>query len=145
MPLIINVGLSKKASQNYQSTGVSINLTAEVDQGLLADPHQLQHRIDALYAEAEQAIDRQVNGRTDRDPPQGGRNGGRANGAAMTASQSRAIDAIARRLGIDPAAECRHHLGHGLDELTVRGASSLIDHLKTLRPPARNGAGGGGR
>ena len=29
MPLSINVGLSRKASRDYQSTGVSINVTAE--------------------------------------------------------------------------------------------------------------------
>ena len=31
MPLSINVGLSRKASRDYQSTGVSINVTAELD------------------------------------------------------------------------------------------------------------------
>ena len=142
MPLTINVGLSKKASQNYQSTGVSINITAEVDHGLLGDPPQLQQRIDALYAEAEHAISRQVEERAEPEQSQEeGRNGGRSNGAAMTASQSRAIEAIARRLGIDPAAECRRHLGRDLDRLSVREASSLIDHLKSLRPVARNGSG----
>ncbi len=34
MPLSINVGLSRKASRDYQSTGVSINVTAELDQAL---------------------------------------------------------------------------------------------------------------
>jgi hypothetical protein len=29
MPSSINVGLSRKASKDYQSTGVSINVTAE--------------------------------------------------------------------------------------------------------------------
>jgi hypothetical protein len=38
MPLTISVGLSRKASENYQSTGVSINITAELDQSLLARP-----------------------------------------------------------------------------------------------------------
>ena len=38
MPLSINVGLSRKASKDYQSTGVSINVTAELDQSLLAKP-----------------------------------------------------------------------------------------------------------
>ncbi|QOV89759.1 hypothetical protein [Humisphaera borealis] len=35
MPLSINVGLSRKASRDYQSTGYSINVTAELDQALL--------------------------------------------------------------------------------------------------------------
>ena len=38
MPLTVNVGISRKASANYQSQGLSINLTAELDQSLLADP-----------------------------------------------------------------------------------------------------------
>jgi hypothetical protein len=31
MPLNVNVGLSKKISRDYQSTGLSVNLTAELD------------------------------------------------------------------------------------------------------------------
>ena len=42
MPLSINVGLSRKASKNYQSTGVSINIVAELDAALLARPEELQ-------------------------------------------------------------------------------------------------------
>jgi len=49
MPLTVNVGLSRKNSANYQSAGVSINLTAELDQSLLADPPRLQSEIDRIY------------------------------------------------------------------------------------------------
>jgi hypothetical protein len=45
MPLSINVGLSRKASKDYQSTGVSINVTAELDQALLAKPDELQQQV----------------------------------------------------------------------------------------------------
>jgi len=38
MPLIVNVGLFRTNSVNYQSASVSINLTAELDQSLLTDP-----------------------------------------------------------------------------------------------------------
>ncbi len=58
MPLTVNVGISRKASANYQSTGLSINLTAELDQSLLADPPRLQSEIDRIYAQAEEALDR---------------------------------------------------------------------------------------
>ena len=61
MPLSINVGLSCKASRDYQSTGVSINVTAELDQALLARPEQLQKQIGDLYAQAHQALDGQTN------------------------------------------------------------------------------------
>ena len=44
MPLTINVGLSRKRSENYQSEGVSINVTAELDQALLTQPRRLQEQ-----------------------------------------------------------------------------------------------------
>src|SRR5207249_6709513 len=55
MPLSINVGLSRKASKDYQSTGVSINVTAELDQTLLARPEELQQQIASLYTQCEGA------------------------------------------------------------------------------------------
>ena len=61
MPLSVNVGLSRKASEDYQSTGVSINVTAEFGQALLAEPDQLQRQIGDLYAQAHHALDRQMN------------------------------------------------------------------------------------
>jgi hypothetical protein len=60
MPLTVNVGISRKSSANYQSAGVSINLTAELDQSLLADPPRLQTEIDRIYAQAETALDRKA-------------------------------------------------------------------------------------
>ncbi len=48
MPLSVNVGLSKKASRDYQSSGVSINVTAELDSALLSWPEELQKQIDGL-------------------------------------------------------------------------------------------------
>jgi hypothetical protein len=156
MPLTVNVGLSRKASENYQSAGISINLAAELDQSLLARPDQLQQQIDQIYALAEAAVERQATrlqstqaNRTATEPRAAGngastRNGsnGRSNGqheAAMTESQSRAILAIAKRMGIDPAAECRNLTGCELAKLTVRQASELIDHLKAQ--PAGKGSG----
>ncbi len=74
MPLTVNVGISRKASANYQSTGLSINLTAKLDQSLMADPPRLQSEIDRIYAQAEEALDRKAGGVTDvtaevRNPP----------------------------------------------------------------------------
>src|SRR4051794_8578179 len=60
MPLSINVGLSRKSSRDFQSTGFSINVTAELDQSLLSRPDELQVQIDALYAQAGAALDRQA-------------------------------------------------------------------------------------
>jgi hypothetical protein len=165
MPLSINVGLSRKASEDYQSTGVSINLTAELDQALLAKPDELQAQVANLYAQAESALEQQAAGMSqpeprsragydDRRPARnnGGygrgtgngngyrRNNGNSNGGGMTDSQRRAIDAIARRVNIDPVLEAREVVGAEFDQLSVRQASQLIDHLKAIVPAdGRNG------
>jgi hypothetical protein len=62
----------------------------------------------------------------------------------MTASQRRAINAIAERLGLDAAAEIRSEFRLAFDDLTVREASRAIDHLKSLQT-AGNGSNGHGR
>ena len=165
MPLSVNVGLSRKASKDYQSTGVSINVTAELDQSLLARPDELQQQIDGLYAQAEQALDRQAgeahaepapprkdsaaqrqairparrNAAAERRPNTNGTNGG-----GMTESQRKAIYAIAGRLGLDAEYEVREIFGWDLNMLGVREASQVIDHLKEQQA-AGSGRNGGGR
>jgi hypothetical protein len=150
MPLSVNVGLSRKASRDYQSAGYSINVTAELDQSLLAKPEQLQQQIADLYAQAEAALDRQAgeipspaastvraNGRSATNGTNGHHqtNGnGHRNGDGMTASQRKAIQAIARRANIDPEQECHDLFGFSLNELTIRQASGFIDHLKEQAP-----------
>jgi hypothetical protein len=172
MPLNVNVGLSKKISRDYQSTGLSVNLTAELDATLLAKPEELQAQIDNLYQQAQSALERQVkntgeaNGAHPRNNPtrpparanqprnrsSGNGNGNGNNnsharsngGGSMTESQRRAIDAIARRLNVDPDLEAREIIGSELDTLSIRQASELIDHLKSIEP-AGNGHNGSGR
>lgn len=134
MPLTLNVGLSRKTSQNYNSEGASINLTAELDQALLNRPDELQDRVAALYREAETALQRQQT--PDSNEPQDAK----PNGDGMTQSQRRAIDAICKRLDVDPADEARHEFGLDLDRLSIREASKFIDYLKALQP-AGNGNG----
>lgn len=60
MPLTVNVGLNRKASMVFPSAGVSNNLAAELDMGLLANPPRLQHEIEKVYMQAEAALDKQV-------------------------------------------------------------------------------------
>jgi hypothetical protein len=64
MPLTVNVGLNRKASRDFQSAGVSINLAAELDVGLSADLARLQHEIPRVYMQAEAALDKQVHDMT---------------------------------------------------------------------------------
>jgi hypothetical protein len=151
MPLSINVGLSRKASRDYQSTGVSINVTAELDSALLQKPAELQQQIAGLYAQAEFALDRQANGKVPAAPAsrtngyagtstRSNVGNGQRNGSGMTASQRKAILSIASRNGVDAAAEAQDRFGTSLDDLTLRQASELIDYLK--RPAvASNGRG----
>ena len=158
MPLSINVGLSRKASKDYQSTGVSINVTAELDQSLLAKPDELQAQIADLYAQANQALDRQAgqptaprtaartngsgtNGYARNGTGNGRANGnGHTNGDGMTSSQRRAIESICRRANLDPDREAQALHGVDFGSLTIRQASVLIDHLKD-QAPATDGRG----
>ena len=147
MPLTINVGLSRKSSHNYQSEGVSINVTAELDQALLGRPEHLQREIAGLYHQAETAIQSQINpptrGRT-RQQPQPAQNGAQSapqNGQRLaTASQLRALQGICKRLEVDLESEAHNEFGIGTNQLDIRQASVLIHPLKQRVP-----ANGGGR
>jgi len=153
MPIVINVGLSRKTSENYNSSGVSINLTAELDQSLLARPDELQGAVSELYEQAELALDHQANGGAQDQPRQrithtrsngsngnGQSNGRNNNGRGMTGSQSKAIRAIAKQLGIDAVDEARHEFGIDLEQASISEASKLIDHLKSLQGSGTNGS-----
>ena len=152
MPLTINVGLNRKASKDYQSTGASINLSAELDQTLLARPDELQGAVSELYEQAEAALDRQAN--SDGQQPSNTRfshpspnvangNGQQSRGQhgrgssspvrGMTESQRKAVHAIANQLGVDAVDEARHEFGIDLERASISEASKLIDHLKGLK------------
>ena len=165
MPLIITVGLNRKRSENYQSDGASISLTAECDQSLLSRPEALQAQIDSLYEQADTALAF----RSFRSEPQqphlqshfqpqaspassiaaGGIASCEARNSAknhksnsnaigvghITKSQRRAIHVIASAIGVDPHREALALKGVELDQLSVRQASDLIDHLKAQSRP----------
>jgi hypothetical protein len=158
---MITVGLIRKRNEDFQSDGASINLTAELDQSLLARPEALQAQIDALYEQANQALafrsframsqERSPSHIHSRPSASGQmampnvgacesragevrknpKSNGNVNGSArMTNSQRRAINVIASAMGIDPLREALDLLGVELDQLSIRQASQLIDHLK---------------
>ena len=54
-----NVGLSRKLSENYQSTGFSLNLEGEINASL-GDPEAVVERVKELFDLAEEALDQQV-------------------------------------------------------------------------------------
>jgi len=64
MPLVVNVGLNRKASRDFQSFGCSINLSAELDSALINDPSRLQAEVAKVYAQAQVALESQVQSMT---------------------------------------------------------------------------------
>lgn len=174
MPMQLTVTRNRKTSENYNSEGYGVSLTVELDQGLLTRPTDLQDRIAALYREADIALDQQRDAsHSGQDPRDGearpngssrsngngqsrdssrGNGNGHGNGRSRrqhdtraTRAQHNAIQAIARQLGLEAEVECYDQLKVGLDELTVRQASTLIDALKAMQAgeaePAENGGG----
>lgn len=149
MPLTVNVGLSRKTSANYQSEGVSLNLTAELDQALLANPGRLQEEIAGLYRQADMAIDRRLPGPAGSDTPRSAnpeRSGSRrdADPRPITTSQLRALGVMAekRKLNLDAVAE--REFGVVAADLSIEEASRLIDMLKAKPVAERANSNGNG-
>ena len=127
MPLKTNVGVSRKiADQNYGSRGASVNLEVELDSALIQEPQRFLDRIRQVFRLAQQAIDEELNRQQAGAPAtangraaahngnghaatngNGHQTNGygkpRSNGRKATASQVRALHAIAARGGYDLA------------------------------------------
>ncbi len=57
--LRVNVGLSRKVSKDYNSTGYSINLEGEVT-APVSDPEAVVEQVKEFFDLAEEALDRQM-------------------------------------------------------------------------------------
>ena len=150
--LKLNVGLSKKVGlPDYGSRGATVNLELELDSGLATDADRLKERIRQLFALAKASVDEELAasgvGSQPSDPhrgngaaSQGHTNGQRRdNTRRATASQVRALSAIAERKQLDLAGILAERFGtRESAELSIVEASQLIDELKT----AGNGTGG---
>lgn len=162
----------KVGQPDYGSLGASCHLDIELDGAVLQqDPDLVRRHVRNVFALCSQAVDEELvrqQSLTDRPPGDNGQgasrpaasaggNGGNghrrgrngngdgsrgAGGPPMTASQRRAIFAIAHRLNIDPADEANHEFGVELARMTVGEASKLIDHLKSRVEPAGQEGGG---
>lgn len=156
MPLKLNVGLSRKVGEaNYGSRGATVNLELEVDSTLVAEPDRLQEHIRDLFGLAKSSIDEELQTEPAPPPPNGqrangpssqshtsNRNGNSTNGnryagrrsanpPAATASQVRALHAIAKSQRLDLAALVRERFNLDQPEgLNIAEASELIDELK---------------
>ena len=143
--LKLNAGFSRKVGEpNYGSRGASVNVELELESGLVGDADALMNRIRNLFSIAKRAVDAELNGTpASQDSPnsqtnrQGNssQNGRFTDGEPVrnaTVSQLRAIRTICNRQGLDAAQVANEKFQvDDLNELTIREASSLIDHLKT--------------
>lgn len=150
--LKLNVGFNRKVGEaNFSSRGASVNLELECEGSLASEPERLRERIRYLFSLAKTAVEEELNGQA--TPASNGSNGkateGHSNGHSngrrrdatrkATASQSRALHAIADRQGIDLAGLLRQRFGvDQAGDLSITEASALIDELKNQA----NGAGG---
>jgi hypothetical protein len=152
MPLTVNVGLNRKHSKNFQSSGTSINITAELDQSLLANSQKLQDEIAGLYHQAENALTRQAlrerqyaqainalpaasTSSLANSPAQASSSSASPASASepprrATRNQLRALHRIAQELEIDLDAACIQAVGRRWDILDLREASRMIDLLR---------------
>lgn len=157
----------KVGEPNFGSRGATVNLELEVDSTLVAEPGRLKDRIHELFGLARQSIDEELrgvsgaapvsppatnvngNGASDNSrrhtPPRSTANGnGHSRGLQRgsttppaTASQVRALHAIADRQGLNLEGVVRDQYGVGEPAaLTIAQASELIDDLNANNAPA---------
>jgi hypothetical protein len=146
--LKLNVGFNRKVGEaNYGSRGAAVNLELEYDSALASDPERLKDRIRQLFTLAKASVEEELNGQA--SPASNGSNGSQADtngnghrrngGRRATASQIRALHAIADRQQLDLATMLQSRFGANKPEdLSITEASELIDSLKA----AGNGTGG---
>ena len=142
--LKLNVGLSRKVGKpDYGSRGASVHLELEVESSFAGDPEALQERIRSLFRLARASIETELNGNGASSHGDGHANGNgqdhnnqsngsrRSNGRSATASQVRAIHAIASRQRIDLVGELRSRFGvERPEDLSISEASEFIDAIK---------------
>lgn len=160
MPIKLSLGLSKKIGQpDYGSLGASCHVEVELPSDLLTQDLQGFHKhVRNVYVTCRQAVQDELARHNNPADPLPIANGHQAsNGAAArrhcqqlparrnpprpaTASQVRALDAIAHRQQIDLPDVLQHRFGtSSAAELSLAEASSLIDELKAI--PAGNAGG----
>jgi hypothetical protein len=124
MPLKLSISMSRKVGEpNYGSRGATVGLEMEIDTALADQPRQLHACIARLFRLAKQSVDRELA----CDAPKSEEPLIRS----ATPAQIRALYAIARRRGLDLAAELHSRFGvEQLEDLSLTQASQLIDALR---------------
>ena len=164
----VNVGLSRKLSKDFNSTGFSLNLEGEIP-APIDDPEAVVERIREFYDLAEEALDQQIerhqgddavanrdtdnrvhrqNGASsypDRPQPTTNGNGSRSNQEEpATNKQINYLLSIAKRHELSTAkleSRIAEVLGRpvALYDLTKRAAGTVIDALNGNTETATNG------
>ena len=163
--LKLHAGVSKKVGlPGFSSASASCTIEAELDSSLLQDHEGFQVVVQRAYQSCEKAVQDQI-ARLTSDGPEASqrqevievRTSPTITGASVnripatqfphqpssrpaTASQVKAIRAIAARRKIDLVGMLRERFGlTTADELGIRQASNLIDELKSDEPTASPG------
>ncbi len=147
MPLKLNVGLTKKVGEpNFGSRGASVNFEVELEANLVGEPDQLREKVRYLFALAKDAVEEELsgnspasakghhgNGSTNGHNGNGSNSGNyrSSNGRPATASQVRAIHAIASRNHVDLDGQLKEFGVSTPNDLSISQASELIDALKS--------------
>jgi hypothetical protein len=147
MPLKLNVGLSRKVTDNnYGSRGANVNVEMELDSSVITEPTKFQERIRQLFGMVRSSLATELNGgghdaeknTPAPSPNQAGGSGGSRNGGSRsssprpaTQSQVKAIYAIARSQRRDLGPYLQAQFGvRKPEELDLKRASQVIDALK---------------
>lgn len=157
--LKINVGLSRKVTEDYNSQGFSINIEGELPSDLLNDPQRLEASTDQLFDIANRLLDDRVNQATrptpkpsngnghsrrydgstehkvDRRPTSNQNGNSRDNGdngeRQLTQAQGRAITNMTRKLGVSTEDWLEENFQvYEVGHLSLKKASQAIDRLK---------------
>jgi hypothetical protein len=143
MAIKVNVGFNRKVGEpNYSSRGASVHLEVELDRMVIDEAGQFQSEIEHIFERIRDAVEQELKRgdnrsddarqSSDAQADRTGRNGNREAPRPATASQVRAIHAIARRQEIDLdrllAAE---FAGKQAEELSITEASFLIDRMQS--------------
>lgn len=136
MPVKVNIGLSKKVGlPDYGSAGASCQVEFELDGGYdNGSSEHFQDSVRRAYLACRQAVEREISANHQSSQTVESKTNGSQGiaGRSATASQIRAIHAIAGRNRIDlkELLPARHGV-HRAEDLGIKDASSLIDFLKS--------------